>query len=237
MNVRRLWLLVLLSIPQALTGQQPDLQEQMRARGLPDELVAQVTAVAADATAQGLPADPLVEKAIEGWAKRVPPDRILGAVRQFRLRLHEARDALVDRGHPNPLGPVVTAAAEAMGRGLQQDQVGSVVDAAPSSVAAGRGLRVAAALTAQGIGADDAVAIVVRAMRQGQPNAQLLDLPSVANAMRAQGMAPGQIGQRLMQGAGGAAGAGMSPGQGGRPLGVPPGGPPDIPPGQKKKGS
>jgi hypothetical protein len=227
----------LLLIPPALAGQQPDLQEQMRTRGLPDELVAQVTTVAADATAQGLPADPLVQKAIEGWAKRVPPDRILAAVRQFRLRLHDAREALMGTGHPDPLGPVVTAAAEAMGRGLERHQLGSVVDAAPSPVAAGRGLRVAAALTAQGIRADEAVAIVVRAMRQGQPDAQLLDLPSVANAMRARGMPPGQIGQRLMRGAGGAAGAGMSPGQGGRPPGVPPGGPPDIPPGQKKKGS
>ena len=223
MTGRRLWLLLLLVVPQALAGQRPDLQEQMRTRGLPDDLVAQVTEVAADATAQGLPADPLVHKAIEGWAKRVPPDRILVAVRQFRLRLHDARQALVGTGHPDPLGPVVAAAAEAMGRGLEQHQVGSVVDAAPSSVAAGRGLRVAAALTAQGIGAADAVAIVVRAMQQGRPDAQLLDLPSVANAMRARGMAPGQIGQRLMQGAGGAGEAGMGPGQGGRPPGVPPG--------------
>ncbi|KPK05008.1 MAG: hypothetical protein AMS20_07655 [Gemmatimonas sp. SG8_28] len=228
-------LLLLLLAPHALAGQQPDPVEQMRTRGLPESLVAEVAQVTADATAQGLPADPLVEKAIEGWAKRVPADRIMAAIQQFRIRLQEARQALSGAGHAEPLGPVVAAAAEAMARGLGQEQVGVVVDAAPTPDAAGRGLKVAAALTAQGIGTDQAVGIVVRAMRRGQADADLLDLPSVANAMRAQGMAPGQIGQRLMQGAGSAGGAGIGPGQGSRPQGVPPGGPPELPPGQKKK--
>jgi hypothetical protein len=231
----RSWLLLLLLTPHALGGQQPDPVEQMRTRGLPESLVTEVAVVAADATAQGLPADPLVEKAIEGWAKRVPPDRIIGAIHQFRIRLQEARQALTGTGHPDPLGPVVAAAAEAMARGLGQEQVGVVVDAAPTPDAAGRGLKVAAALAAQGIGTEQAVGIVVRAMRRGQGDTDILDLPSVANAMRAQGMAPGQIGQRLMQGAGSNAGAGAGPGHGSRPSGVPPGGPPDLPPGQKKK--
>jgi hypothetical protein len=193
MMARHWWLAVLLSIvPTGLVGQLPDYQSQMTERGLPAALVAEVTAIAADATAAGLPAGPLVDKAIEGWAKRVPQPRIVAALNQFRVRLHAAQQAMIRTGHPEPPGPIVAAAAEAM---------------------------------AQGIDGDEASAIVVQSMHRGWTDAQLLDLPSFANQMRAQGTPPQQVGQRLMQGGGSMAGAGVSPGMGSRPPGVPPGNP------------
>jgi hypothetical protein len=235
MMAKRWWLVVLLSIvPVGLVGQQPDFQSQMTARGLPPALVAEVTAIAADATAAGLPAGPLVDKAIEGWAKRVPQQRILGALNQFRVRLQEAQQALVRTGHGEPAGPVVAAAAEAMAQGIREAQIGGIVDAAQTPASAGHGLRVAAALAAQGIDGDEASAIVVQSMHRGWSDAQLLDLPSFANQMRAQGTPPAQVGQRLMQGGGSMVGAGQSPGMGSRPPGVPPGNPDQAGSGQSR---
>jgi hypothetical protein len=214
-------LLVTLATPG--WGQQADVRGTLEARGLPAQLVADVTAVAAEATAQGLPADPLVDKAIEGWAKRVPAPRILAVIRQFRLQLFDARHAVVGDGVGEPLGTVVSAAAEAMGRGITAEQVGTVVRAAPRPESSAPGLRVAAALTAQGLSSDQAVAVVIEAMQRGQTDAQLLDLPSVARAMHARGLGPAQIGQQMM--GGGAQGIGR--GLGARPPDVPPGlGPP-----------
>ena len=226
MTVKGWWLAALLSIvPAGLIAQLPDYQSQMAERGLPAALVTEVTAIAADATAAGLPAEPLVDKAIEGWAKRVPQQRIVAALEQFRLRLREAQQALIRSGHPEPPGPIVSAAAEAMAQGIREAQLSEIVDAAQTPASAGHGLRVAAALAAQGIEGDEASAIVVQSMHRGWTDAQLLDLPSFANQMRAQGTPPQQVGQRLMQGGGATAGAGLSPGMGSRPPGVPPGNP------------
>jgi len=235
MTAKRWWLVVLLAIiPGGLVAQQPDYRAQMAERGLPAGLVSQVDAIAADATAQGLPAGPLVDKAIEGWAKHVPEPRIVTALNQFRVRLRDAQQALIRSGHGEPAGPVIAGAAEAMAQGLSEGQLGSIVDAATTPAAAGHGLRVAAALAAQGIGADDASAIVVQWMHRGWTDAQLLDLPSFANQMRAQGTPPSQIGQRLMQGGGAMTGAGQSPGMGSRPPGVPPGNPDKTGSGQSR---
>jgi len=235
MTAKRWWLVVLLAIvPAGLVAQQQNYQSQMTERGLPAGLVAQVDAIAADATAQGLPAGPLVDKAIEGWAKHVPEPRIVTALNQFQVRLRAAQQALIRTGHGDPAGLVIAGAAEAMAQGIGETQLGNIVDAAQTPAAAGHGLRVAAALVAQGIGADDASAIVVQWMHRGSTDAQLLDLPSLANQYRGQGTPPSQIGQRLMQGGGSMAGAGVSPGMGSRPPGVPPGNPDQTGSGQSR---
>lgn len=212
-------------VPVRAYAQEPSVAQQLGARGLPVTLVNEVTAVAADATAQGLPADMLVDKAIEGWAKNIPPARIMAVIRQQSMQLVEAREAVRASGVDAPAGPVINAAAEAMGRGISAAQVGAVLEASPTPEAAGHGLRVAAALSAQGLGNEHAVAVVVQAMRRGETPEELLNLPSFARAMQAQGMGALQIGERLMQGggAGGAPGAGPGSGMGARPPAVPPG--------------
>ncbi len=219
-TIRHVGLATLLAVLAApATAQQPDIQGTLEARGLPAQLVADVTAVADEAMAQGLPADPLVDKAIEGWAKQVPAPRILAVIRQFRLQLFDARQA-IQRGRPDePLGMVVAAGAEAMGRGITAAQVETIVRAAPRPESSAPGLRVAAALTAQGLTSDQAVDIVIDAMRRGQTDAQLLDLPSVARAMHARGLGPAQIGQQMM----GGNPQGVGRGLGNRPPDVPPG--------------
>jgi hypothetical protein len=198
--------------PHALAAQE-GVRVQLEARGLPPELVGDVVALAADATAQGVPTEPITNKAIEGWAKHVPPQRITAALRQFFARMMQAQIAVRASGLADPPGELLASAAEAMGRGFTQEHVGAVVEAAPEPAAAGHGLSVATALRAQGLEPNQAIEVVTGAMHRGQPVAEILDMPSLARAMQARGLSPGQVGEQLMLGGGGMQGAhGRPPG-------------------------
>ncbi|MGD2135682.1 MAG: hypothetical protein PVF27_05955 [Gemmatimonadales bacterium] len=221
---------LLVAVPGILPSQEPGLGRQLRQRGLPAELIAQVEAIAADATAQGLPTAPLADKAVEGWAKHVPPPRIEMAVQQLVTQMTQARESLRSAGIEVPPGLVVAAAAEAMGRGITAEQIGSVLGATEDAELAGHGLRVASALVAQGIPGREAIDVVVGTVRGGGHVSDLLDLPSTAQAMRAQGMTAAQVGQRMLEGAAPGRGVGNRPGS------IPPGmGPPESPPGRGRQ--
>jgi hypothetical protein len=217
---------VLLSVCPSVRLTAQDVRARLEARGLPADLVQQIAAIAADATAQGLPSAPLADKAIEGFAKQIPAPRIIAAVRQFGARMLDARTAVHDAGVATPPGEMVAAAAEAMGRGIQPADVGRVVRAAPGTELAASGLTVAAALTAQGMASPRAVEVVTAALHDGRTVAQILDLPSVARAMQSNGLSPDEAGQWMLRGGsrdgrpdGGhdGPGGGRGPGADGRP--------------------
>lgn len=219
-----------LALPVGLASQEPGVRRQLEQRGLPAELAAQIEAIAADATAQGLPTSPLSDKAIEGWAKHIPPARIETAVRQLSRQMAQARESLRGAGIEVPVGLVVAAAAEAMDRGINAEQVGAVLGATPDVELARHGLRVAGALVAQGLPTQEAIDVVIGTVRRGGRLPDLLDLPSTAQAMRAQGMTAAQIGQRMLEGAAPGHGVGSRPGV------VPPGmGSPESPPGRGRQ--
>jgi hypothetical protein len=228
MNTTRLLLVVVpvLLAPAPLPAQGVSIRARLEARGLPARLTDQVAAIAASASAQGVPQGPLADKAIEGWAKRVPEARIVEAVRMFASRMAVAVRAVRGGGLATPPGQVVAAAAEAMGGGLDADQVRTIVRAAPSPTAAGPGLSVVAALKAQGLASNQAVAIVVGAMHNHRPVADLLDLPSVARSMRDQGMTASEVGQHILDGSGDGSGDGHDGSHGSwgdHPSGIPQG--------------
>lgn len=200
-----------------------DVRARLEARGLPADLVQQISAIAADATAQGLPGDALADKAIEGFAKQIPAARIVAAVRSFGVRMLDARTAVHDAGVAIPPGEIVTAAAEAMGRGFQAADVGRVVRAAPRTELAASGLTVAAALTAQGMTTPRAVEVVTSALQGGRSSAQILDLPSVARAMQSNGLSADEAGRQMLRGGSGGGSGGGGGGEG-RPGGPGPNG-------------
>lgn len=227
---------LLLVLPLALAAQVPDVRAQLEERGVPAALAGQVAVVVEDAASRGLPVGPLAEKAIEGWAKHVPPPRIVAAVRQLAERLGTAQTAVVMAGVTNPSGELVAAAAEALGRGMTAADVSAVLQAAPTPEAAEPGLTVAAALAAQGLARNDATGAVVESYRGGRSMGQILELPSVAQALMAGGVPVPEV-AKLLRGPppGRGHGAGVS---GGRPPNVPPGvGPPTTKPGKRKGGS
>ncbi len=227
----RVLLVAVAFLPAALAAQEVAIRARLSARGLPADLVRDVAAVANEAAARGLPGGAVAEKAIEGWAKHVPQARILSAVQQYATRLGDAHGALGLAGLAQPRPDVVVAAAEAMGRGLGTGEVGEVVRAARVPATLAPGLTVAAALAAQGLPTGQAVGVVVDAMHRGRSVDQLLDIPSMARAMRSEGLDPGEIGKRMMRsghGEDGDRGArpGATPGGevgGHRPSGMPPG--------------
>jgi hypothetical protein len=235
MNVRRFAVVMALTLLSApARAQDADVRAQLTARGLPSELSDQVAAIAAEAAARGIPTGPLLDKAIEGWSKHVSDVRIVGAVRLLSGRLADAREAVLAAGLASPSAEVVAAAAEAMGRGIGEGQVGAVVRAARAPAAAAPGLSVAAALVAEGLPSDQAVAVVVDAMRAGRPISQILDLPSTARAMESQGMTPGDIGREMLHGEGRHDEAHRGGERGGRMPDLPP--PPGVRPPRRGRG-
>ena len=211
-----------------------DIRTQLLDRGASVEFASQVAAIVNNARSEQLPTEPLVSKALEGWAKRarVPQGRVIAALNQSIQRLRTGREIGLAAGM-NPLpGPVVSAAGNALGRGMSREQVGHVLGSASGPDVAATGLTVASALVAQGLETDAAVRVVGDAFRNGRPPEEILEFPSALTGLRAQGREMAEIARLIMQGGGlpSPTAPGMG-GRGNRPQGVP-GLPGD---GQKKK--
>jgi hypothetical protein len=207
-------------------AQAQDLRSRLETRGVPSDFRDAVLEVARDAENRGLPVNSLGDKAIEGWAKGIPQERVLTVVRQMVGRLETAQDVVRGVGRPDT-PRVVAAAADALGREMTPEQVGSVIRAAPTPEAAAAGLTVSAALAAQGLERGGAAESVVRIFENGQPLDQVLELPSFARSMMLRGVPASDIVHQIIQ-AGGIPGQVVAggQGQGRRPPGVPPRGPP-----------
>jgi hypothetical protein len=185
---------------QAAADSLPDVQQQLVARGAPPELAAQVQQIVSRAANEGLPTGPIADKALEGWAKRAPADRLLMAAGDLRVRLAAGRQAALEAQVQNPPAALVAAAAQALGRGMTPEDVRTLVRSAGPVEAATTGLMVASSLAAQGIGRTAATRAVERAFRDGRTPSQVLELPSVAAALIARGMSVGEVTTRMLAG-------------------------------------
>lgn len=198
--MRRTNVICILLLTLAVEVRAQDVRARLETRGLPAGLVDQVSAIAAEATSQGLPTAPLADKAIEGFAKQVPAERIVAVVRQYGARMIEARGAVQSAGVAQPEGRLIAAATDAMGRGFAAGEIGRVVRAAVNPQIATPGLTVAAALAAQGMPTTIAADVVAQAIQGGSTPAQILDLPSVARSMQSDGMSPENAGRAMLRG-------------------------------------
>ena len=195
-----------------------DVQVRLDRRVSP-EVQRAVRRIAADAAAQGLPVDPLVQKAIEGGAKGVPGDRVIAAVRALAGRLAEAKEAVSEAGVAAPSGDVVEGGADALNAGLSRSQVGALVRMSKPPQDPALTLRVAATLAALGVPATQALELVQGMISAGRSPSDLLGLPGQVQAGVARGATPAQAAAGLARAAGG----------------PPPGRAPDwVPPGQRK---
>ena len=187
---------------------------------LPADAAAQVRAIAAQATARSLPATSLVEKAIEGAAKGVPPVRIVAAVQTLAAQLATAAGAIHDAGVAVADSASVEAGAFALTAGLNAAQVRLLARAAGSDAQRATALRVAGTLAALGVPGDQVVNVVTRSLGSAS------DLNGLTGRVQA-GMARGQS-------AAAAAGAAAGAGHGGRPTTTNPRRP-VTPPGESRK--
>jgi hypothetical protein len=167
---------VLAAAPLAAQSAHGRLEGRVPAAALPaiDSLVAQ-------AVAESLPTEPLVQKALEGGAKGIPVDRLVNGVRRGLLQLRDAR-AIVRRATPTraALDGDVAAVAAALARGLEPRLVERLMAATPADPP-GPVLHAAADLVAHGFPADSAAELLRTAQREGLRGSRLLDVAVAAS--------------------------------------------------------
>jgi hypothetical protein len=147
---------------------------------VPAAAVPAVDSIIARAAADSLPVKPLEEKALEGGAKHVPPERIVAAVAAEATLLRGARDLLRQAGVTSRASSAeIPMVAAALARGLPAAVVERVVAGVrPKSPA--HALHAVADLTAHGFVADSAATVVLAASAQGLSGTRLLDVAAAA---------------------------------------------------------
>jgi hypothetical protein len=139
----------------------------------------------AQAVAESLPTEPLVQKALEGGAKGIPVARLVNGVRHGLVQLRDAR-AIVSRATPAraSLDGDVAAVAAALARGLAPGLIERLLSAAPAPPPGeppGPVLHAAADLVAHGFPADSAAELLQTAQQQGLHGTRLLDVAVAAS--------------------------------------------------------
>jgi hypothetical protein len=159
----------------------------------------------------GIPAEPLVDKALEGASKRAPGDLIVRAVRTLAVALGTARQQLGANSLPSEL----TAGAAAVRAGVEADALRTLRQDRPGQPLT-VSLGVLADLVASGIPADDATRTVLALTKAGLVDEQLVAFRRDVERDVGIGAPPGLA---LQRNAGGLRGDGprasLGPGSGG----------------------
>lgn len=157
---------------------------QSRARAaLSPEVFQSLHEVAVALEAEGLPSDPLYNKALEGVAKRVPQDRLLPAVTAYAGRLRGARTAL----GPTSTPPLIVAGADALQRGVAMNalrDLGANEGRSPMAVL------VLADLVEAGVPSEQALEVLHEAMRQRTGEQAMLGITNRVRMLMRQGQSP-----------------------------------------------
>lgn len=161
-------------------------QESARARAqatLPAQVVAELDALVAEMEPAGVPGEPLYAKALEGAAKRVPPGRLVPAVRAYADRLGRARTAL----GPTAGVPLLVAGADALQRGVPDEALRGLPSDRPRSAVA---VLVLAELVESGVPTDRALETLREAMARRTQDARMLDIPARVRRLVRDGVPP-----------------------------------------------
>jgi hypothetical protein len=170
-------LLIALSLAQTLTAQ--SVRSRLEGR-VPGSSVAPVDSLVQVANREGLPTEPLIQKAIEGGAKGVPADRIVDAVRLNLEQLRQAQAVLRTAGDAPPTTRAeVTIVAAALKRGLTVPVVKRMVAALPGERRS-LALHAVADLALYGFDQDSAADLILTAFRAGLRGGRLLDVSNAA---------------------------------------------------------
>jgi hypothetical protein len=170
-------------------------------RRVPPPVARAVTEIAAGAAARGLPVEPLVQKAIEGGAKRVAADRVIAAVRALATQLEAAAAALRAGGIEHPGAGVIEGGADALSAGLNPEQIGELARTSKQPYDPAMTLRVAATLASLGVPPKQTVDLMEGMMQAGRTPNDLLSLPTQVQEGVARGRTPAQAAGGLGRGA------------------------------------
>lgn len=214
-----------------VTAQEASDLERLRVQ-VTAEAYARLSAALEQAERARVPTEPLVSKALEGVAKRVPEDRIVTVVERLGQSLVQARSMLEAAGVPAPSASAIAGVASALERGAPADAV-------PATVRAGRGadptvaLHTVAELMGRGLASGPAIEMVVALLERGGKANDLLALPAALDRLRTRGLTIPDAARQILE----AIRSGQGPAGLARPPTVPGGAggrPPDppIPPGK-----
>src|SRR5947207_1933308 len=168
-------LLTLMASP--LAGQ--SVRSRLEAR-VPTGAVPTVDSLVQVAAREGLPTEPLVQKALEGGAKHVPAARIGAAAQEMLEQLRDARALLVRAGAAAPATAAeVTTIYAALKRGVPAPVVERVVAAMPQEPR-GSALHAVADLAAHRFDPDSSAGLIIAAVRLGLRGERLLDVSTAA---------------------------------------------------------
>ena len=157
--------------------------ESRAQEALPAEVFSQLQALGTELQGEGIPADLVFNKALEGVAKRVPANRILPAVELYAGQLRSARALLGPMSGP----PLLVAGADALRRGVPEDAVqdlGRREDRSPMA------LLVLAELVESGVSSRRALDVVGDALQMRARDEQMLDIPEQVRRWVRQGDSP-----------------------------------------------
>ncbi|HEX9348910.1 MAG TPA: hypothetical protein VF919_15160 [Gemmatimonadales bacterium] len=208
-------MITLLALPLALLSMQQGTGIAQRLTGrVPPQIASLVEELGTAASARGLPIDPLIEKAIEGSAKGVAPERVASALRLVALQLDTAAAALRDGGLVSDT--LAIAAGEfAITAGLSGSDITALARTGANAAALTVGLRVAGTLAALGVPPAEDIGLVSVGLRSGEPVSALLSLPANVQSAMARGATPAQAAAGLARAAAAQAAHGPPPGHGG----------------------
>jgi len=150
----------------------------LEARLDPPTLLA-VRAIIDSARRDSVPSRALEDKALEGAAKRVPPPRIVAAVRQLAADLREARALLRAAAPGAPLAEAeIVAAAQARARGVPAEEVGALRNHVPPATPLVVAFTVLGDLVQRGVAADQARDMIEQLIGAGVPAQQVAEIPA-----------------------------------------------------------
>jgi len=214
--MRRVGFLVLGLVAVAATAldAQQSIAARLSGRASP-AIVALVQELGSSAAGRGLPVDPLIQKAIEGNAKGVPPERVATAVRLVLDQLDTAAAALRSVGPNTPPDSVeIAAGGFAITAGLRGRDIAELARTGRPAADVTVGLRVAGTLAALGVPPAEAVTLVSASLRAGQAPGDLLALPGRVQSEVARGATPAQAAAGLARAAAAQARHGPPPDRG-----------------------
>jgi hypothetical protein len=169
--------LLLLCLASSLVGQ--SVRARLEGR-VPAGSVPVLDSLVAVAAAEGLPTEPLIQKAIEGGAKHVSGERIVKAVALNIEQLRQAQALLVRAGDAPPATVAeVTAVASALKRGLAAPLVERIVAALPDQPRSSA-FHALADLAAHRFNPDSAADLILAAVGKGVRGLRLLDVSGAA---------------------------------------------------------
>lgn len=151
---------------------------------LPAAVFEAVDRLAEDARREGVPVGPLYDKAVEGVAKGIPPERILPAVSARAERLRTVHRVWGPGADPS----VLVAGVDALVKGVPSESLGQLGAPDRSAVS----VLVLGDLVESGVLPDDAVGVVREAMAREAGEQDLLAIPATVRRLLRDGRTPGR---------------------------------------------